>query len=106
MGHGLQLFNASGVEVLNSSEAIARYTGFADIAGATYDPGPPETYTPNTGSFSVPGYVAGETVWFSPVGSAALNPGGAGFDLNTYSLSGGTISYTAYYATRIYYGVY
>ena len=106
MGHGLQLFNASGVEVLNSTEAIARYTGYTDIAGATYDPGPPETFTPNTGSFSVPGYVSGESVWFSPAGTASNSPAGAGFDLNTYSVSGATISYTVYFATRIYYGVY
>ena len=102
MSTGLQVFNASGIEILGPADGIGRVTGYTDLAGASGDP-----ITPNSGSLVIPGFITGDRVWYvpNPEGGGEV-PGGNTFNLNTYSLSGDTISYVLHTAIRLYYGLY
>jgi len=105
MPAGLQIMNASGNILLDTTSFIGRQTGAANIptSGPTY-----------TGTISVPGYASGATVWYVATfsgGTLGPPPGITGdfYDPTIISVSGGTISWEAYAGVgevKLIYGVY
>jgi len=100
MGRGLEVFGPTGGLVLATSDGIGRFTGFSDVGGSY-------TGTPYTGSIVVPGYSAGQRVWYNAFIQWGHNaPPSGGYLQGSFTLSGGTLSYEVWVNTRIQYGLY
>lgn len=97
MPQGLQIWDASGNLILDTSSSVGRQTGAQTV-------GP----SPTSGTITVPGYASGATVWYIAPYSMTLGdpPTPLDIEVGTYSVSGADISWEAYDATRIIYGVY
>lgn len=97
MPQGLQIWDALGNLILDTSSSIGRQTGAQTIGTDPY-----------SGTITVPGYASGATVWYIAPFSMTLGdpPDPFNFELGTYSVSGGDIIWEAYQSTRIIYGVY
>lgn len=97
MPQGLQLWDASGNLILDTSTGIGRHTGTADIG-----------VSPSSGTITVPGYASGAAVWFLTTFSQTLGhpPTIYDFGEGSYGVSGADISWTSYGPQKIVYGVY
>jgi|694.fasta_scaffold00761_45 hypothetical protein len=97
MPQGLQIWDASGNLIFDTSSSIGRQTGAQTV-------GP----SPSSGTITVPGYDTGATVWYIAPFSMTLGdpPTILDFDTVTYTVSGANISWQAFDAIRIIYGVY
>lgn len=95
MPQGLQLWDASGNLMLDTSMGIGRHTGTQDIG-------------PGTGTISVPGYASPANVWYIATASVTLgHPSSlATYGEGYFGVSGGDISWDTEEPMKIVYGVY
>lgn len=97
MPQGLQIWDASGNLILDTSSSVGRQTGAQTIGTDPY-----------TGTITVSGYTSSTTIWYIAPISMTLGDPPTIFDIaaGNFSVSGSNISWEIYDPTRIIYGVY
>lgn len=94
MPQGLQIFDASGNVLLDTSTSIGRQTGSGDIGDSPY-----------SGTITVPGTSTGTNIWW--VATADTGLGDPPTDIDAIiSTSSTQISWAAQGSRKIIYGVY